>query len=68
MSAAVFCDECGRIVPERDVVRCHDAYTSDGKHIYGADICIGCLPMFDEKHDAYGCHLAYKKEDKESAK
>ena len=63
MSAAVICDECGRLVKHSGALHCYDAVTKTNSKVYGADICKDCLPLFDKKFDICGWHL-YKKEDK----
>ena len=62
MSAAVICDECGRILKSSDALHCYEAVTKDGRTVYGADICKDCLPLFDGKPDVHGWNLSYKNE------
>lgn len=68
MSAAVICDDCGRVLKSSDALHCFEAITKDGRNIYGADICKDCLPQFDKKADIHGWNLSYKKELKGRAK
>ena len=64
MSAAVICDECGRLVKKSCALHCCDAVTKTNGKVYGADICTDCLPLFVKKFDILGWHLSYKKEEK----
>ena len=64
MSAAVICDECGRLVKDSGALHCCDVVTKTNHKVYTADICKDCLPLFVKKFDVYGWHLFYKKEDK----
>ena len=68
MSAAVICDECGRLVKKSCTLHCYDAVTKTNGKVYGADICIDCLPLFGKKFDVFGWHLFYKKENIKDAK
>ena len=68
MSAAVICDECGRILKDTDALHCHVAVVSTNSHsnlVYGADICKDCQSKFNMKYDCYGWH-ARPKEAKEA--
>lgn len=67
MSAAVICDECGRVVKRSCAIHCFDAVIRSGEMVYGADICRDCRPLFVAMYDGW-LHLTYKKEDKEEAK
>ena len=48
MSAAVICDECGRILKSSDALHCYEVVTKEGRYVYGADICKECLPGLDK--------------------
>lgn len=60
MSVAVFCDQCGNIMPESNVIRCADALCRSGM-VYGAHICHNCWPQFTHSFDVYGHHLRLTK-------
>lgn len=60
MSAAVICDECGRIVKRYDVLHCAKAKTHANGLVYGADICNACLQLFDKSFRADGWHLTHR--------
>ena len=63
MSAAVICDECGKILKDTDALHCHDAVVSTNGHsnlVYGADICKDCQSKFNMKHNYYGWHARPK--------
>lgn len=65
MSAAVICDECGRIVKRLDALHCVEAQTHANGLVYGADICNNCRPMFDTKFCLDGIRLIYKEKGNE---
>ena len=62
MSAAVICDECGRIVKRLGALHCAKAKTHANGLVYGAYICDACLELFDKRFRADGLHLTYKEQ------
>ena len=60
VSAAVICDECGRIVKQYYALHCVEAQTHANGLVYGADICKKCRPLFHTKFGHDGLHLTYK--------
>lgn len=63
MSAAVICDECGKILKDIDTLHCHDALVSNNGHsnfVYGANICEDCQSKFNMEYDCYGWHARPK--------
>ena len=62
MSAAVICDECGRIMNRIGTLHCAEAKTHANGLVYGADICDACLKLFDKRFRADGWHLTYKEQ------
>ena len=63
MSAAVICDECGRIVKRSFALHCAKAKTHANGLVYGADICDACLKLFDKRFRADGWHLTYREQE-----
>ena len=62
MSVAVFCDQCGMIMPASQAICCADALCRSGK-VYGAHICHNCWPLFTHSFDVYGHHLRLNKSE-----